>query len=175
MGWFDVTLVLLKEGQIPKPFLLNLHKKFEGINLNLIIEDDEFIIFNDTQDGKENEIFYLNNLMYLEQVLNHLCNWKSLGLLSYRHSNFRFPITIDFRTWNDNLLHGFTIGFNGKEAVLNEKTKEQLILDIINLVDFKYVVGDIANTSNTYINLEQSLPDIIAYIEKCKFDLDIRK
>lgn len=175
MGWFDVTFVMLKERQIPKPFLLNLHKKFEEIGLVLEIEDDELIVFNDTQIGQENEPFYLNNLMSLEQVLDHLCNWPGLGLLSYRHSNFRLPVTIDFRTWDDNLLDGFTVGFSGREAVLNEKLKKELISDITKFVDFKFVVGDISNVSSTYINLELGLPEILEYIGKSKFELDIRK
>lgn len=55
MGWFDVTLVLLKERQNSKSFLVNLHLKFEIIKLVLEIDDDEFIVFNDTQDEREKE------------------------------------------------------------------------------------------------------------------------
>ena len=174
MSYFDTTLVLLKEGQIPKPFLKTLHEKLCDIGLNLEIDDEEFIVFNDTLNGEENEVFYLNHKMDLEQVLKHLSDWKGLGLLSYRHENFRFPVTIDFLTWDDNLLHGFTIGFNGKEVSLNKKVKEELIFEIIQFVEFKYVIGDISNVSNTYINLRQNLSEIINYIEKTNFDLDIR-
>ncbi len=166
--------MILKERQVPKYFLLDLHKKFYEMNLALEIEDNELIVYNDTQNGLESEPFYLNNLMTLEQVLNHLCNWPGLGLLSYRHSNFRLPVTINFHTWDDNLLDGFTIEFDGSEVALNEKLKKELISDITTLVDFKYVVGDISNVSSTYINLQQSLPEILEYVEKWKFEIDIR-
>lgn len=175
MGWFDVTLVLLKEGQNSELLLLNLHQKFETINLVLEIDDDEFIVFNDTQDGKEKEMVQLNSSMSVDKVLTLLCGWSGLGLLSYRHPKFEFPITLNFHTWDDKLIDGFTIGFNGHEVLSKEKDKEQLIFDIIGLADYKYAVGDIGNISDTYINLEQSLSSIIKYIENQRFEIDIRR
>jgi hypothetical protein len=176
MGWFDVTLVLLKERQNSKSLLLNLHRKFETINLVIEIDDDVFIVFNDTRDGREKEIAHLNSSMSVDKVLSLLCDWPGLGLLSYRHPKFKFPITLNFHTWADELIDGFTIGFNGHEVLSKEKEKEkeQIIFDIIRFVDYKYAVGDIGNVSDTYINLEQPLSTIIKYIENKKFEMDIR-
>ncbi|MDX1958648.1 MAG: hypothetical protein SFU98_08755 [Leptospiraceae bacterium] len=123
MGWFDVSLVLLKERKIPKSYLLDLHRKFETISLDLEIDNEEFIIFNFTRDEKEKEIRYLNHSMSVNDVIGALCEWSGLGLLSYRHPKFNFPITICYRTWDDKLLDGFTIGFNGHEGFSKRKEK----------------------------------------------------
>ena len=175
MGWFDVTLVLLKERQNSKPFLVDLHRKLETIDFVLEINDEEFIVFNDTQDRREKETVHLTSSMSVNEVLGFLWTWSGLGLLSYRHPKVEFPITLNFHTWNDKLIDGFTIGFNGREVLSKKKEKEQLIFDISGLVDYKYVVGDIGNVSDTYINLEQSLSAIIQYIESQKFEVEIRK
>lgn len=67
----------------------------------------------------------------VDEVLCSLCAWSGLGLLSYRHPKFEFPFTLNFHTWNDKLIDGFTIGFNGHEALVKGKEKEQLIFEII--------------------------------------------
>lgn len=175
MGWSDITLVLLNERQMPKSFLRDLHNKFEEINLVLEIDNYEFIVFNDTQDEKIKDPINLNNSMSVDEVISLICDWPGLGLLNYTHPKFKFSISINYRSWDDKLVDGFTIGFNGHEMIYKEKIKEQLILDIINLVHYKYVVGNIDNISNTYIDVRESLSLIIKQIENQKFEIDIRK
>lgn len=171
MGWFDVTFVLLKEKQVPLSFLLDLHKKFSTIHLALEIDDDEFIVFNDTQNGSEKENIDLNNAMLHEEVIRLLCDWQGLGLLSYRHPAFNFPITLNYLTWDDTFLGGFTIGFNGHEVSAKQNKKEQLIKAIISLVDYQFAIGDIGDI---YIGSGENLSEILRYIENQKFEIDLR-
>lgn len=175
MGSFEESLVLLKEGQEPKPFISKLHQKLKDIDFILEIDDYEYIVFNDTRDEKEKEPISLKNSMSENEVIHELCSWKGLGLLSYRHPNFQFQVSINYVSWDDILINGFTISFYGKDVIFREKAKKDLLLEIANLVDYKYVVGDIDNTSKTYIHLEQKLPKIINYIENHTFEIDIRK
>jgi len=113
--------------------------------------------------------------MEVEEVLRLLSEWPGLGLLSYRHPLFNFPVTINYHTWGDAGIDGFTISFNGKELLSKEKIKEQLILDIISLVDYQYAVGDIGRQSSSYLDLAQSLSAIIESIEEGKFEMDFRR
>ncbi len=175
MGWFDEYLVLLKERQTPKSFIIDLHKKFETINLNLIIDDQEFIVFSDTRDQKEKDIFDLTNSTTEEEVVDLLCEWPALGLLGYKHPKFSSSVAIIYHTWDDNLIDGFSISFNGHEASVKEKETKQLVIAISNLVDYRYIVGDIGKVSSTYVDLDQDLSAVINYIENQKFEIDIRR
>ena len=174
MGWFDVTLVLLKEKQLPISFLVDLHRNFKTINLKLEIDDYEFIVFNDTRDDKENQNKDLNKSMQSDEVIKHLCDWPGLGLLSYRHPDFNFSVTINYLTWDDKSINGFSIGFNGHEAAAKQINKFQLINDIAGLVNYQYTIGDIGDCSDNYIDLRENLSEVIRHIKNRKFEIDLR-
>ncbi len=177
MGWFDVTLVILDKPQDRDSFLPLFNERLKSIDVKLCIEDGEFICYNNTRSGEEREITDLYNGMKTEDVLMLLAQWPGLGILCYHHPNFSHYITLDYLTWDDNLIYGFTIGFNGKEVCLDQKKNQSrlLIEEIIQLIDYKCVVGNIDNVSNTYINTSDELSSILGYIEKTTFEFDKRK
>lgn len=177
MGWFDVTQVILEKAQDRNTFLSSFNNRLMSLDIKLDIEDGEFIGYNDTNSGEEKEITDLDDGMKTEDVLKLLSQWPGLGILSYRHPNFLHYITIDYLTWDDNLVYGFTIGFNGKEVCLDPKKKQSrlLINEISQLVDYRCVVGNIDNVSSTYINTSNKLSSILEYIEKTTFEFDKRK
>ncbi|KAB7531038.1 hypothetical protein F8C76_05945 [Flagellimonas olearia] len=144
-----------------------------SIDVKLDIEDGEFICYNDTRSGDEKEITDLYNGMKTEDVLRLLSQWPGLGILSYRHPSFSHYVTINYLTWDDNLINGFSIGFNGKEVCLDPKKKqsELLINKISQFVDYRFVVGNIYNVIDTSNRLSR----IVKYIEKTTFEFDKRK
>lgn len=177
MGWFDVTLVILEKAQNRNSFLSSFNEHLMTIDVKLDIEEGEFICYNDTQAGEEKEVTDLHNRMKTEDVLTLLSQWPGLGILSYRHPGFSHYITINYLTWDDNLIYGFTIGFNGKEVCLDPKKQQsRLLIDkICQLVNYRCAVGNIDNISDTYIDTSSELSSILKYIEKTTFELDKRK
>ncbi|WP_028975147.1 hypothetical protein [Spirochaeta cellobiosiphila] len=175
MGWSNEYLVLLEAKQEPKSFLEDFHKNLESINIKLENEDGAFIVYNESQQGEEKEVSYINNPQSVSDIIASLYLWAPLGLLSYRHSEFCFALTINYLTWDDNKLDGFVIGFNGHEAEWKIESIYKLVTQIAGLVDYKYTVGDIDRTSKTWIDLEQPLFKIIKEIETTKFTLDLRR
>ena len=174
MGWFDISLILLKEKQDPRSFLLEIDRKLKAISVLLEVDDSDIIVFNDTRDEKENDVFDLNQTMSAKDIYGKVCDWPGLGLLSYRHPDFSFPITINYHSWDDHLLDGFTIGFNGHEVINKSVQKAALIIAIGNLFESKFIVGDIGNASGNYIDLDQTLKEVLSYIEQHKFEIDQR-
>lgn len=168
MSFFSVTLLLFREKQTPASFLTALHRKLESISLAPDIDDQEFIVFNDTRSGQEKEHVDLHSSMQVQEVIDLLCSWPGLGLLSYRHPDFSFPITLNYHTWDDEHLQGITIGFNGHEASSNMQKKDQLVAQVMQLVEYQYVVDDIDHSSCTYIDLSEDLATIIRTIEARK-------
>ncbi len=85
-----------------------------------------------------------------------------MGLLSYRHPDFNFPISINYLSWDDCHIQGFDIGFYGAEFKNSESSEKQqnLIKSIKELDNFEAVVGDIGNSSVDYINLHLPLSEI---------------
>ena len=176
MGWFDKALVIFKEAQDPKSFLLTFHEKLKSTKLQLEIDDYEFITYSDTRDNQEREFEDLDEGMTVEKVIDLLCDWPGLGLLGYRHEDFAHSISINYLTWDDHLMHGFSLGFFGKEFLSDQsrEKRDQLIRSISELVDYRFVVGDVGDLSKNEINTRDELPAIIAFIEQRKFELDLR-
>jgi hypothetical protein len=176
MGYFDVTLVLLKTKKDPGSFLAEFHKELRIINVTLE-KDENDIIFNDSITDEEKEPFELNESMTDDEVLDLLCSWKGLGLLSYRHPDLSLPFSINYLTWDDKNIDGFDIGLYGKEF-RNEEDEERhktFVTKIGSLVDFETIIGDIGNTSEKYINLRQDLSQVKEIIKHNTFDIDIRQ
>jgi hypothetical protein len=111
----------------------------------------------------------LNETMSIETIIEILSSAPGLGLLSYRHPNFNHIVSINYLSWDDNLIHGFSIGFNGKEVCLGQKKEDSLSLihEISELVDYKYVIGSIYDDSN--IRTEYELSSVLKYIEETTF------
>lgn len=177
MGYFNLTLVLFKEKKHPKTFLVDFHKKLKTISIILEKDDYEIIVFNDSIQGEEKEPIELNESMTDEDVINLVCFWKGLGMLSYRHPNFRYAFSINYLTWDDKFIDGFDIGFYSSEFRTNEddKNHRKIISEIGNLVEYECIVGDIGNVSNHYIDLKQDLTKIKEIIKNKTFDIDSRK
>ena len=176
MGWFDVTLVLLEEPQERDQFLGSFNEKLASVNVKLDIDDYEFITYNDTRFGEEKEVTALNEGMNTKDVLELLSKWPALGLLSYRHPDFSHCVTINYLSWDDNLIYGFTIGFNGKEVGYGPKEERslELINQISDLVDYNYVIGSIDDDVN--IDFENDFSNVLKYIRSTKFGrIDKRK
>ena len=114
MSWFDVTFVLLKEKVDPLPFLVDFHKELAAINVVIDKSDQEFITFNDTKAGEEKEIVELNESMTIEEIIRQLCSWKALGLICYRHPDFKFPVSIHYLTWDERSLEGLRSGLTAR-------------------------------------------------------------
>ena len=177
MGYFNKTLILLSEVQKPRKFLVDFHKILDSINLLPEIDEHEIIVFNDCRNGAEKEPIDLKSDMQLTQVIDLICSWKGLGLICYRHENFKFPIGINYITWDDQYVQGLTISVYGNDLITeqNQLDLNNLINNIINLIDYSFAVGDIGNLSKTYINLDQKIEEIIKYIELNNFEIDKRK
>ncbi len=176
MGWFDETLVILKEEQERNHFLKTFHEKLNALAVTLDIDDDEFICFNDTRNEEEKDLVDLSQDLKTEDVLKTLCQWPGLGILSYRHPNFSHYVSINYHTWNDDQIKAFVIGFNGKEVAFGTKEEKslELILQISNLVDYECVVGSIYDDVN--IEFSRDLSDILKHISQTEFKrIDKRK
>jgi hypothetical protein len=176
MGYFHTTLVLFKKKKDPKSFLENFHNSLKNIGITLEKDEHEIIVFNDSRTEEEKEPIELQELMTDEAVLHLVAAWKGLGMLSYRHPDFRFAFSINYLTWDDEAVDGFDIGFYGKELKTKEEEErhQDIILEIGKLVDYEYIVGDIGNTSNKYIDLRKDLNVIKKFIQKNSFEIDIR-
>lgn len=176
MSWFDETLVILNVVQKRKAFLTDFHSRLALLNVNLELNNDAFICFNDTRTGEEKEPINLSDNEHVANVIQTLAEWPALGILTYRHPNFSHEITIDYLTWDDVDIHAFTIGFNGKEVCFNPKKEKSIALinQISDSVDYKYAVGNIYGEIG--INPNKDLSEILKYIEQTKFtNFDKRK
>jgi len=174
MASYNETFILLKKPIDPKAFLLGFHQKLKALSCVLEKDDSNFISFNDARNGEEKEILYLNETMSDSEIIEELYSWKALGCLSFRHPDFSFELTIDYRTWDDKNLYGFNIAFNNKDVLRNREKHRLFIFEISNAIDYKYIVGDIYPDSNTYLNLALTLDAIEEMIRKQKFEIDYR-
>ncbi|MFZ4929420.1 hypothetical protein [Chryseobacterium sp. Mn2064] len=175
MSNFDETFILLKEEQKPLPFITNLNKKLKTIHVLLQKSDYELVAFNDTRDEEEKEPIWLDESMTDEEVIDLICSWKGLGMLTYRNPDFLFDIGVAFMTWNDEHIQGIMISFAEKDTVFEREVKHrELIVKISQFLDCEYVVGDIGNTSRSYISMEESLDKIKEHISKSSFTIDSR-
>lgn len=174
MSYFNGTLVLLKEKKEPKSFMLDLNEKLKSINVLLPKSDYEIIVFNDSRNEEEKDYIELDVSMTDEDVIDLVCSWKSLGTLGYRHPDFNFELGINYLTWDDKNVYGFKIFFARKDTMFEDNRHEKLISKISEFVDYEYVVGDINEESENYIQMEESLEEIKEHILKNSFEIDSR-
>jgi hypothetical protein len=175
MSYFDGTLVLLKEKQEPKSFMIDFHEKLKSIDVMLVKDEYEIIAFNDSRSEEEKEPIRLNESMTDEHIIDLVCSWKGLGLLSYRHPDFKFQLGVNYLTWDDKYIYGFEISFAGNDLVYEGSDKQKdLIFKISKFIDYQYIVGDIGNTSKNYISMEKSLDEIKEHILNNSFKIDSR-
>ncbi|REC62502.1 hypothetical protein DRF65_10440 [Chryseobacterium pennae] len=175
MSNFDETLVLLKEKKDPKSFIIDFNEKLRSVDVLLEKDEDEIIVFNDTRHEEEKDYVELDESMTEEQVIDLICSWKALGLLLYRHPDFRLQIGINYLTWDDQSLHGFEISFSDKDLAFDGTDRQkELILKISQLIDYEYIVGDVGHASRNYISMEESLEKIKEHIMSNSFTIDSR-
>jgi hypothetical protein len=162
MGYFDTTLFLFKEEKQALSFLPNFHQQLVSLNITPELEEGTIIVFNDLRSGEEMDYIELESDISESELLQLLCSWKGLGLLSYRHPDFSFPFSINYLSWDDSRIQGFDIGFYSGEFKNSESSEKQqkMIKSIMELDDFEAVVGDIGNSSVDYINLRLPLSEI---------------
>lgn len=175
MSYFDETLILLKEKKEPKLFIMDFNEKLKSIDVLLEKDEYEIIVFNDTRNEEEKEYVELEESMTDEQIVDLVCSWKGLGLLLYRHPDFRRQIGINYLTWDDQYIHGFEVSFSNKDLAFEVTDKQkELILKIAQFIDYEYIVGDIGNVSKNYISMGKSLEEIKEHIMNHSFTIDSR-
>lgn len=173
MSNFDETLILLKVKKEPKSFIMDFNEKLKSIDVLLEKDEDEIIVFNDTRNEEEKDYVELEGLMTDEQVVDVICSWKGLGLLSYRHPDFRLQIGINYLTWDDQYLHGFEVSFSDNDLSYDGADKQkELILKMSQFIDYEYIVGDVGNASKNHISMEESLERIKEHILNNSFRID---
>lgn len=174
MSYFNGTLILLKEKKESKSFILELNENLKSIGVLFQKSDSEVIAFNDSRNDEEKEPIWLDTSMTDEEIINLVCSWKGLGILPYRHSEFKFELGINYLTWDDKHIYGFVISFARKDTLFEDNRHEKLIYEISKFVDYKYVVGDINEESKNYISMEEGLDEIKEHILKSSFEIDSR-
>ncbi|KPH14706.1 hypothetical protein [Chryseobacterium sp. ERMR1:04] len=174
MGNFNTTFILLKKNEIAREFLFYFHEKLLKLDISLEKEWGR-IIFNDKRNDDEKEPFELKNFKTDEEIIDSLCSWEGLGLLSYKHINIEFPFYINYISWDDTYLQGIEISFKGSaENYTNrDRIKNNVILKIAERVNFQLIVGSMGNSEDDFrANLD--LVYNLEYIKDKKFDIDIR-
>lgn len=175
MSSFDTTLFLLKEKKEPKSFMIDFNEKLKSINVLLEKNDYEIITFNDSRNEEEKEHIDLNESMTDEEIIDLVCSWKGLGLISYRHPDFRMPLSINYLTWDDEYLYGFDVGFASNDTVFKEEQHEKLMTKISEFVDYEYVVGDMYSLDLPGGDVGLlSLDEIKGLIQNKSFKIDSR-
>ncbi|MBC9812475.1 hypothetical protein H9Y05_08315 [Crocinitomicaceae bacterium CZZ-1] len=161
MSWSNGTLFLLKEKQNPKDFVTELIERLKTIGWKLALSE-ESVCFNDSVSGEEKESVYFEEETSEEEIIDLLVSWKGLGMLVFFVPEFEFPVVVDFISWDDVSLGGFTVECNGKDNLFfsaPEKHKS-IIYKIAEFARFKLVVGDVENYSVHY--------NLSAILEKAK-------
>ncbi len=174
MSYYNGTLTLLKEKKEPKSFILDFNDNLKSIDVLLQKSDYEIIVFNDSRNEEEKEPIELDESMTDEYVIDLLCSWKGLGLLTYRHPDFKFEMHINYLTWDDEYIYGVKVSFAGNDLVYGGDKQKELIFKISEFIDYEYVVGDINENSQNYIDMEESLDEIKEHILKNSFKIDSR-
>ncbi|MGH1517946.1 hypothetical protein [Chryseobacterium sp. JK1] len=175
MSNFDETFILLKEEKEPLPFIVNLNEKLKTIQVVLQKSDYELVAFNDTRDEEEKESIWLDESMTDEDVIDLVCSWKGLGMLTYRHPDFLLDFGVAFMTWDDEHIQGVMISFAERDTAFEREVKHrELIVKISQFLEYEYVVGDVGNTSRSYISMEESLDKIKEHILNSSFTIDSR-
>lgn len=175
MGGYNTTLILFKEKQDPRTFLFDFHRKIKDINITLEKDNYHRIIFNDKRDGEEREPIELDKSMTDENILDLICSWGGLGMLSYRHNDIEFALSINYVSWDDQFVEGIEVSFKASHQnyINKNKIKNNVIIKISNCIDYKLVVGSIGNSEDEF-RTDSGLANIFDYIEGKAFDIDIR-
>jgi hypothetical protein len=174
MGSFNNTFILLKNYENAKYFLVDFHVQL--LKLNISLEKNwGAIVFNDQRNDAEKEPFEFEDFKTDEEIIDIVCSWKGLGLLSYRHLNIEFPFYINYISWDDQSLQGMEISYklSAENYTNRDNIKDNIILKIIELIDPELAVGSIGNSEDDFrtdLDLEYNLK----YIENKKFDIDSR-
>lgn len=174
MGNFNTTFILLKKNENAKEFLFDFHEKLLKLDISLEKELGR-IIFNDKRNDEEKEPFELKNFNTDEEIIDSLCSWRGLGLLSYKHINIEFPFLINYISWDDTYLQGIEISFRGsaKNYTNRDRIKNNVILKIAERVNFQLIVASIGNSEDDF-RADLDLAYNLEYIKNKKFDIDIR-
>lgn len=174
MGNFNNTLIVLKNDNNAKDFLMDFHRKLFKLNISLE-KDWGFVVFNDKRNDEEKEPFELNDFNTDEEIIDFLCSWEGLGLLSYRHIDIEFPFHINYISWDDKCLQGIEISykFSHENYINRNSIKNNVILKIIEFIDFKLVAGGVGDSEDDF-RVDLDLEYNLKYIENKKFDIDIR-
>jgi hypothetical protein len=174
MGGFHTTFVLLKNKQEVKPFLLDFHKKLKRINVLLEKDEHEIVCFNDSKE-EEKEHIYLDENKTDEEIIDLICSWKALALVSYRHPDFRFPFSINYLTWDEETIQGIDIGFYDKEfrTIEADETHQKFIYEVAGLLDYDFFVGDFENPL-LYFKIDKNLDAIKEFVKNKKYTIDSR-
>lgn len=175
MSYFNGTFILLKEKKDPKSFILAFNEHLKSIDVLLQKSDYEIIVFNDSREEEEKEYIELDNSMANEEVVDLLCSWKGLGLLTYRHPDFQFEIWINYFTWDDEYVNGFKVSFADNDLIYGGDKQKEFLVKITESIDYEYVVGDVNENSENYISMEESLDKIREHIVKNSFKIDSRR
>lgn len=175
MSYYNSTLILFKEKQDPKTFLSDFHKKLKEINILLEKYYYQQVIFNDKRNEEEHEPIELDRSMTDEDIIDLVCSWGGFGLLSYRHNDIEFTLSINYVSWDNQFIEGIEVSFNASHQnyINKNKIKDNVIIKIANYIDYKLVVGGIGDSEDDFrtdLDLEYNLK----YIENKKFDIDIR-
>ncbi|WP_343664443.1 hypothetical protein [Chryseobacterium mucoviscidosis] len=175
MGSYNSTLILFKEKQDPKTFLSDFHKKLKEINI--LIEKNYYqrVIFNDKRNEEEHEPIELDRSMTDEDIIDLVCSWGGFGLLSYRHDDIEFTLSINYVSWDDEFIEGIEVFYNASHQnyINKNEIKNDIIIKLVNCTDYKLVVGSIGDSEDDFrtdLDLEYNLK----YIKNKKFDIDLR-
>jgi len=174
MSYFNGTLILLKEKKDPKLFMLDFNENLKSIDVLFQKSDYEIIVFNDSRNEEEKEPIELNKSMTDDYIIDLVCSWKGLGLLTYRHPDFEFELWINYLTWDDKYINAIKVSFARKDTMFEDNRHEKLISKMSEFVDYEYVVGDINEESKNYISMEESLDKIKEHILESSFEIDSR-
>ena len=167
MGWSNSTLFLLKEKQNPKDFVTELIEKLKTIGWQLALRE-ESVCYTDSISREEKESVYLEEETSEQEIIDLLVSWKGLGALVFWVPEFEFSVVVDFISWDDVSLEGFSVECNGKDNLFfsaPEKHKN-IIYKISEFVQFKLVVGDVENYSIHY-----NLPVILEKAKENHFEI----
>ena len=83
MGYFDCTLFLFKSKKEPQSFLHKFHNQLNSLNMEPELEEGSLIVFNDLRNGAEKDYLEITQSISSDELLELLCSWKGLGLLSF--------------------------------------------------------------------------------------------
>jgi hypothetical protein len=146
MGWSNSTLFLLKEKQKPKDFVTELVKQLKTIEWTLALSE-ESVCFNDSVSGEEKESIYFEEETSEQEIIDLLVSWKGLGMLVFFVPEFEFPVVVNFLSWDDISLEGFSVECNGKENLFFSTADKHktIIVKISEFISFKLIVGDVEN------------------------------